>query len=247
MESTPPTPPGIPRVAADLGESESTHAARRRASVAALIAGWGLLAWFLAIHQVVRMDPEAPMGSDPDERFIEFYVGNAERLTWSATVYTLQWVLMLVLVTAVVRAVCRRLDLAALLALLLAGAATAVYVLGEAVLVWPVAQEEATDQSVREVLDPGVARALLLSRDGLHAPAAVLLGVSVLLIGWLVWRSDLPGRWVMAGLSVISGGLALSSIIVGPAGLGPGLIFVLWGTVVPVLLLRGLRQAPRST
>lgn len=36
--------------------------------------------------------------------------------------------------------------------------------------------------------------ALLESLDGLHAPAAVLLGISVLLIGWLLLKSGLRGR-----------------------------------------------------
>lgn len=80
------------------------------------------------------------------------------------------------------------------------------------------------------------------SRDGLHAPAAVLLGFSVLLIGWLLVRSGLWGHWVMAALSLLSGGLALSSIVVGPDGFGPGLVLVVWGVVVPWMLLVGLRR-----
>lgn len=228
--------------AVEPSEVDLTLAARRRASVAAVAAGWGLLLWFQVVRQVVRLDPSPPMPEDPDERFIEFYVGNASRLAWIATAYALQWALMLVLLAAVVRAVCRRFDLAAILALLLAGAATAVYVVGEGVKVWPVVQGDVTEETVRRVLEPGVARALLESRDGLHAPAAVLLGISVLLIGWLLLRSGLRGRWVMAGLSAVSGGLALSSVVVGPDGFGPGLIFVLWGPVVPVLVLFGLRR-----
>ena len=223
-------------------EIDLTLAARRRASVAAVVAGWALLLWFQVVRQVVRLDPGPPMPEDPDERFIEFYLGNASRLAWIATAYTFQWALMLVLLAAVVRAVCRRFDLAAILALLLAGAATAVYVVGEGVKVWPVVQGEVTEETVRRVLDPGVARALLESRDGLHAPAAVLLGISVLLIGWLLLKSGLRGRGVMAGLSAVSGGLALSSVVVGPEGFGPGLIFVLWGPVVPVLVLLALRR-----
>ena len=46
----------------------------------------------------------------------------------------------------------------------------------------------------------------------------------------------------MTGLSAVSGGLALSSIVVGPEGFGLGLILVLWGPVVPVLVLLALRR-----
>lgn len=82
---------------------------------------------------------------------------------------------------------------------------------------------------LREDLDADLAQAAELSRDGLHAPASVLLGMSVLLIAWLLAKSDLWGRWVMSGLAVIAGAFALSSVLVGPEGFGPGFIFVLWG------------------
>jgi hypothetical protein len=87
---------------------------------------------------------------------------------------------------------------------------------------WPVVQSGATAESVRSVVDPGVAKAAVLSRDGLHAPASILLGLSVLLIGWLLLRSQLWGRSATAALSALSGGFALSSIVVGSEGLARG-------------------------
>jgi hypothetical protein len=131
--------------------------------------------------------------------------------------------------------------LAAIRAISLAGAATAIYVGAEGVRVWPVlAATDMTAEKLRDNLDPGLARAAVLSRDGLHAPAGVLLGVSVLVIAWLLARSDLWGRLAMSVLAAVAGAFALSSVLVGPEGLGPGLILVLWGPVVAVLLLVGL-------
>lgn len=221
----------------------STARARRRASVVAVVAGVGLVSWFQVIQLVVDLKPGAPAPEEPDEEFVEFFVGNLSRLPWYATLFTLQWVIMLVLFVAVVRATCSRFDLAAIAALALAGAATAVYVVAEGILSWPTVRAGITAEAVRHSLDPGVARALVESRDGLHAPAALLLGVAVLLIGWLLLSSRLWGRWVMATLSLLSGALAMSSIVVGPDGLGPGLIFLVWGIVVPIMLLVGLRRA----
>ena len=54
-----------------------------------------------------------------------------------------------------------------------------------------------------------------------------------------------------AGLGLAAGALALTYVLVGPQGLGPGAVFVQRGPVVAVLVLigrRGARSAPtRST
>lgn len=96
---------------------------------------------------------------------------------------------------------------------------------------------------LRDNLDPGLAQAAVLSRDGLHAPASVLLGLSVLVIAWLLARSDLWGHRTMSVLAIVAGAFAVSSVLVGPEGLGPGFIFVLWCPVVAVLLLVGRRRS----
>lgn len=214
-------------------------AARRRAGMVATVAGLVLLPWFLVIDLIAGFRPGSPPLGAPAEEFVDFYVENFSRIPLHITLFIGQWVIVLVLLVAVVRAACTRLDLAAILATTLAGAATAIYVGAEGVLLWPVPAADMTAGKLRDNLDPGLAQAAVLSRDGLHAPAGVLLGGSVLVIAWLLARSDLWGHWAMSVLAVLAGALALSSVLVGPEGFGPGLIFVLWGPVVAVLLLVG--------
>ena len=65
----------------------------------------------------------------------------------------------------------------------LAGGATTLHASAESVLLWPVlAAAGMSAESVGDILDAGVAAAAVLSRDVLHAPASVLLGVAVLVI-----------------------------------------------------------------
>lgn len=213
--------------------------ARRRAALVAVVAGLAVVPWFLLIDAAADFRPDSPEPSAAAEEFVEFYVDNLTRIPLSTTLYIGQWVIQLVLLVAVVRAACRRLDVAAFLATALAAAATAIYVGAEGVRLWPVMAAGASAGDVRAAVDPAVAKAAVLSRDGLHAPAAVLLGVAVLVIAWLLARSDLWGRWVMAGLGLVAGAFAVSSVLVGPEGLGPGVVFVLWGPVVAVVLLVG--------
>jgi len=215
-------------------------AARRRAGLVAAVAGLALVPSFLIIGPVAGLRTEPPAGA-PAQDFVGFYADNFSRIPLNTTLFIGQWVIMLVLLVAVVRAACRRLDLAAILAIILAGAATAIYVAAEGIRAWPVLAFD-TAGRLRDNLDPGVAQAVVLSRDGLHAPAAVLLGVSVLTIAWLLARSDLWGHWAMSVLAVFVGAFAVSSVLVGPEGLGAGLIAP-WGIVVAVLLLVGRRRS----
>ena len=216
--------------------------ARRRAGLVAVVSGLVLLPWFWAVEAIAGFRTVSPPLGAPDTEFIDFYVDNASRIPLNATLFIGQWVIILVLLVSVTRAASRRLDLAAILATTLAGAATAIYVGAEGARLWPVMAADMSAGELREDLDPLLAQAGALSRDGLHAPASVLLGVSVLLIAWLLGHSDLWGHWVMSGLAAVAGALALSSVIVGPEGFGPGFIFVLWGPVSAVLLLIGLRR-----
>jgi hypothetical protein len=217
--------------------------ARRRAGVVAAVAGLALVPWFPLIDRMAGMRPESPEPAAPGQDFIDFYVDNFARIPLNTMLYVVQWVILLVLLVAVVRAACRRLDVAAILAITLAGAATAIYVGAEGVRLWPVlAASGMAADGLRDVVDPELARAAVLSRDGLHAPAAVLLGASVLVIAWLLARSDLWGHRAMSVLSAVAGAFAVSSVLVGPEGFGPGLVFVLWGPVVAVLLLIGRRR-----
>jgi hypothetical protein len=221
--------------------------ARRRAAIVAVVLGVALTPWFLAVSGVSAVQPDSPAPSDPSSAYVDFYAHNAERIAWNVTLMTMMWAVLLGTVIAVVRAGCRRLDTAAITATCLATAATGIYVMAEGVFAWPVVQGVRSEQLLTETLDPEVARALVESRDGLHAPAAVLLGLAVLVIGWLLLRGRLWGHWATAAISVVSGALALSSVVVGPEGLGPGLILLVWVVVVPILLLIGLWRADRTS
>jgi hypothetical protein len=217
-------------------------AARRRAALVAAVAGLVLLPWFWLVEALVGFEPVSPPLGAPEQEFINFYVENTSRIPLNATLFIGQWVIILVLVVSMAVTACRRMGLAAVLAITLAGAATAIYVGAEGVRLWPVMAADMSAENLRKDLDPGLAQAASLSRDGLHAPASVLLGVAVLLIAWLLARSDLWGRWVMSGLAVVAGVFALSSVVVGPEGFGPGFIFVVWGPVSAVVLLVGRRR-----
>jgi hypothetical protein len=208
------------------------QAARRRAGLVAAVAGLVLVPWFLLTQAVVELDPDPPPLGAPGQDFVDFYVENHSRIPLNVTLFIGQWVIVLVLLVAVVRAACVRLDLAALLAITLAGASTAIYVAAEGVLLWPALPSSDMDgQVLGDTLDASLAQAAVLPRDGLHAPASVLLGVSALVIAWLLAKSDLWGHWAMSLLGALAGAFALSSLLVGPEGFGPGFIFVLWGPV----------------
>ena len=196
-------------------------AARRRAGMVAAVAGLVLMPWFWLSEAVAGFRPVSPPLGAPEQEFIDFYVENFSRIPLSATLFVGQWVIILVLLVSVVGAASGRMDLPAILATTLAGAATAIYVGAEGARLWPVMAADMSAGNLRDGLDPGLAQAAALSRDGLHAPASVLLGVSVLLIAWLLARSDLWGRWVMSGLAVMAGAFALSSVLVGRRGSGP--------------------------
>lgn len=224
------------------------RAAQRRAGLVAAVAGLVLLPWFQLIRAVAAFDPQEPPLGAPGQDFVDFYVGNYSRIPLGVTLFVGQWVILLVLLVAVVRAACECLDLAAMLAVALAGAATAVYVAAEGVLLWPALPAPDLDAATLvDRLDPGLAQASVVPRDGLHAPAAILLGAAVLVIAWLLARSDLWGHWAMAVVGWVAGAVALSSILVGPEGIGPGLVLVVWAPLVAVLLLVGRWRAPRAT
>ncbi len=182
---------------------------------------------------------DAPAVSAPATDFVDFYVDGFSRIPLTATAAIGMWAIWLVLVVSVVRAACRRLDLAAVVSVTLAGASTAIYVAAEGFLAWPTIGMTADETA--DNLDAGVAQAMVLSRDGLHAAASVPLGISLLMVSWLLARSDLWGRWLLAVVGFLAGMSACASLIVGPEGLGPGGI-LLWGLVVAVVVPVGLRR-----
>lgn len=223
-----------------MGQDTEVVVARRRASIVAAVAGLSLAPYFwLSMAVVGWPGQEAPAVGAPATDYVDFYVEGFSRIPLVATVAIGSWATWLVLVVSVVRAACRRIDLAAILAVTLAGASTAVYVAAEGVLAWPAIGMTAGE--IQGNLDAGVAQAMVMSRDGLHAAAAVLLGISLLVVSWLLARSDLWGHWLLAAFGFLAGVSACAAMIVGPEGIGPGGIMV-WGIVVAVVVLIGLRR-----
>lgn len=223
-----------------MGRGADVGPARRRAGVAAAVAGLALAPYFWLSTAVVGWPADdAPAVGAPAKDYVDFYVDGSSRIPLTATVAIGNWAIWLVLVVSVIRAACRRLDLAAVLAVTLAGASTAVYVAAEGVLAWPTIGMTADEVSGN--LDARVAQAMVWSRDGLHAAASVPLGISLLLVSWLLARSDLWGRWVLAVVGFLAGVSACASMVVGPEGLGAGGV-LLWGLVVAVVVLLGRRR-----
>lgn len=216
-------------------------AVQRRAGLVAAIAGLALAPYFWLATAVVGWPvDDAPPSDAPAQAFIDFYADGSSEIPLRATAAIGSWVLWLVLIVAVVRATCRRLDLAAVVSITLAGAAIAIYVAAEGVLAWPTIGT--TNDDIAQHLDPGVAQALVLSRDGLHATASVLLGIAMLGVAWLLARSDLWGRWPLAVVAFLTAVSACTTMFQGSDPIGSGGI-LLWGIVVAVVVLVGRRRS----
>lgn len=235
---TPPLERRATEPVARLPES----AARRRAAVVASLAGIALPVWFW-ISEAVWGLADLPETDAVPGQYVDFYVDNFSRFPANATAYVGLWVLVLVLLVAVVRATVSRIGLAAILAISLAGAATASTVMTEGVRVWPALTFE-TPEQLADTLDPVVAQALVLSRSGLHAPAVVLSGLAMLVIAWLLWGSDLWGHRTLAIITGLAGAATTAFMFFGPEG--PALT-IPWGIVMAMALLIGLRRRRART
>ncbi len=214
----------------DATPDNDLTAARRRAGIVAAVAGVALAPYFWVASATLGWPGwGAPAPGVAGEAFVDFYVEGRGRIPLVATVAIGSWAIWLTLVVSVVRAACRRFDLAGILAVTMAGGATAVFVAAEGLLAWPTVGLSA--EEIPLVLDSGVAQAMVLSRDGLHAAASVLLGIAMVLVAWLLARSDLWGHRVLAAVAFLAAALAIAAMVVGPEGLGPGGV-MLWGLVV---------------
>jgi hypothetical protein len=107
-------------------------------------------------------------------------------------------------------------------------------VVAEGVLAWPAIGMTAAE--ILENVDGEVARAMVMSRDGLLAAASVALGISMVIVSWLLARSDLWGRWLLAAVGFLAAVSACASMVAGPDALGPGGVLV-WGVLVGVVVV----------
>jgi hypothetical protein len=222
------------------GLPDAESASRRRAQLVAIAAGLAVPVWFWLTLALWDLSP-SPDGPAAPSAFLGFYVDNHARLATHATAFVVLWVLLLVLVVAVVRACTSLPGLTATLAITLAGASTAGAVAIEGVLAWPAMTPGIDAGSLPDILDPAVAQALVLSRDGLHAPVATLMGIALVFVAGVLARSDLWGHKTMAAVTAIVGALGASYMVLGPESLGPVLITP-WGVVMAAVLAVDLRH-----
>ena len=101
----------------------STSTARRRAGVVAAVAGLILPPYFWIVSALVGWPGwEAPAPGSPATEFVDFYVTQRTLIPLVATLAIGSWAIWLTLVVAVIRAASRRMELAAILAVTMAGA-----------------------------------------------------------------------------------------------------------------------------
>lgn len=164
--------PSVERPDAGGASGGQAFAARRRAAVAATIAGFAVPVWFWVSEGLFGLvdPPEDAAAGD----YIAFYLDNFSRLPRITTAYVGLWVLTLVLLVAVVRAAVTRLDLGALVAIGLAGASTAAAAIVEGVRAWPTLTFETAAQ-LADRLDPAVAA--LTIPWGIVMAIALLVGL----------------------------------------------------------------------
>jgi hypothetical protein len=207
----------------DHGSAAQTDrllAARRSAALVAAAAAFLLPAWFIATLVVVGSyrDNSIPGVGAPDQDFVQFYVDNFSKIPVTSTMFVIGWVLVLVVLVAVVRALSARVTLPGILAVTLAGAFTAVGVASQGLFTYPTIALEFTAENVPANLDPGVARFLVLSAEPVQNTGGVLLGVALLMISLVAVRSDLWGHWVIAGLAAVMGAVGVLNMLLGGGG-----------------------------
>jgi hypothetical protein len=212
---------------------------QRRAGVVATVVGLALVPYFWLASAVVGWGQDAPPFDAPAEDFVDYYVDEFTSIPRQATAAIGMWALVLVLIVSVVRMTCPRFGLDAILSVTLAGAGTAVFVAASGLGVWPTIGTTKSD--VAQHLDPGVAQAMVASIDGMHAAGSVLLGFAMLLVAWLLARTDLWGHWLLAAVAFLAGISACTTMFQGADAIGPGGI-LLWGILVAIIVLVGHRR-----
>ncbi len=222
-------------------------AARRSGALTGAIAAFAVPVWLVATLAVVGgyRGNYVPTTGDPERDFLQFYVDNFSRIRVTSTMYILAWVLALVMLVAVVRAASARIELPGILAITLAGAFTAMSVMGQGLFAYPTLLFDMSAEKLPDNLDPATARFLLLSAEALSSAAGVLLGVALVLIAVVLIRGDLRGRWVLGVAAGLGGVFGAVNVVLG-GGQGPGDGFLPWCLLTGVILLIGRARLGRA-
>ena len=227
----------------NTADPERTVATRRRSALVAAVVAFVVPVWFFATLVVVGSyrDNYVPKPEDSGERFVQFYVDNFSKIRVTSTMFVIGWVLILVVLVALLRALTPTNTLPGTLAVTSVGAWLAVTVASQGLFTWPTLIPEVSASEVAANLDPGVARFLVLGVEGVQAPGGILLGVSLLMVALVAARSDLWGHHAIAIVAAIMGVVGTLNMVLGGGGTGTeGMI--LFGIVVGVLLLIARRR-----
>lgn len=195
-------------------------AAQRSAAVVAAVVAFVVPPWFIATLVVVGTYRNNYMpGLDaPDRDFVQFYVDNFSRIPLTSTMFIIGWALILVVLVAVVRALTPRLTLPGILAVTFAGVSTAVSVASQGLFTYPTIAVEMTPERIPANLDPGVARFIVLSAEGVQNAGGVLMGAALLMVALVAARSTLWGHWVIAVLAAFMGAVGTLNMLLGGGG-----------------------------
>ena len=145
------------------------------------------------------------------------------------------WALLLILFISLLFASGRGLVLLKTISVALMGAFTAVAVGGQALFASPTLVVDMTDAKIAEDLDPGLARGLVLLPDTMSAVGGILLGLAFLVLGWVLWASDLVGRRFLAITAGLMGLFGSINLVLG--GGSPILSVAVWAVAAAILTL----------
>lgn len=210
------------RFVVELTDPQRVVASRRHSALVGAVCAFVVPIWLIATLVVVGSyrDNHVPKPGDAADSFVRFYVDNFSTIRITSTMFIVGWVLVLVVLASLVHALEPRRTLLGTFAVTMAGLWLAVLVVAQGLFTWPtlIPEVQATDLPVN--LDPGVARFLVLSIDGVQGAGGVLLGVALLLVALIAVRSDLWGHTVIAVVAALLGVAGVLNMVLGGGGTG---------------------------
>ena len=230
--------------------ADHTVEERRSAALVAAVVAFVVPPWFVAALALVGSyrDNYVPGLDAPDQDFIQFYVDNFSKIPVTSTMFIVGWVLVLVVLVALVRALNPRLTIPGILAITFAGVSTAVSVASQGLFTYPTLIFEMTADRIPANLDPAVARFIVLSTESIQNAGGVLIGMALLMVALLASRSDLWGHRAIAVVAALMGVVGTLNMVLGGGGsMIVGMIP--FGIFVGVLLLiaRSRLHDPQAT